>query len=289
MPTKLVVDNKNYLPSTQLAGRFSYTTDYLGKLAREGKIDGTKVGRQWYINEASLQKFVAAVTEAKALRSDSLREQRIIERQQFTETQSEPDAVTLSNTPSKRNSISKSTSVEVEKPRLVSSTLHTMAQSTAVMMCGLLVGTLGFVVHQEELNLVSFTGAAQSFSGEIASHLVPVAPSSSLDQLALLNVSDFWQRFLSMFTVETKVLVEDESIKKNTVAIAETKPERSALLMLDKRTTTTTVAEIRNSFSDEVAVEFDGPDTGILKPIFKKKTDEAYRFLLVPVAEAVTK
>ena len=59
----------------------------------------------------------------------------------------------------------------------------------------------------------------------------------------------------------------------------------SALIMVNDRSSTT-VEEIRASFSDETEVTFDGPDTGMIRPVFRDRdSDESYRFLLVPVAE----
>lgn len=43
-----------YIKANVLAKRHHYTSDYLGQLCRQGKVDAQLVGRAWYINEASL-------------------------------------------------------------------------------------------------------------------------------------------------------------------------------------------------------------------------------------------
>ena len=43
-----------YAKASILANRHHYTTDYIGQLCRQGKIDAQVVGRAWYVNEESL-------------------------------------------------------------------------------------------------------------------------------------------------------------------------------------------------------------------------------------------
>lgn len=54
MSQQLRVNGKQYLQSNELASTFGYSADYLGKLAREEKILGTQIGRQWFIEPESL-------------------------------------------------------------------------------------------------------------------------------------------------------------------------------------------------------------------------------------------
>ncbi|MDP3735522.1 MAG: hypothetical protein Q8R39_03795, partial [bacterium] len=46
---------KKYISAKRAAAEFGYTTDYIGQLARGGKIDATLVGRSWYVTESSLE------------------------------------------------------------------------------------------------------------------------------------------------------------------------------------------------------------------------------------------
>lgn len=43
-----------YHKASVLAKRFHYTTDYIGQLCRQNKVDAVLVGRAWYVNENSL-------------------------------------------------------------------------------------------------------------------------------------------------------------------------------------------------------------------------------------------
>lgn len=50
----IVFDGKKYLPSVNAADLVGYTKDYVGQLARAGKIESRIVGRSWYIAEDSI-------------------------------------------------------------------------------------------------------------------------------------------------------------------------------------------------------------------------------------------
>lgn len=55
---ELEIGGKRYL-STRRAGReHKYTADYIGQLIRAGKVVGKKVGRAWYVEEASLSRYL---------------------------------------------------------------------------------------------------------------------------------------------------------------------------------------------------------------------------------------
>ena len=57
MTNVLTINGKKYIQSNQLAREFGYTTDYIGRLAREEKILATLVGRQWFVEPESLRVF----------------------------------------------------------------------------------------------------------------------------------------------------------------------------------------------------------------------------------------
>lgn len=273
MQSALVIDNKTYLPSTDLARRFSYTSDYIAKLSRDGKIDATKVGRKWYVYEVSLHEFVAAATVAKAERSDSLRQERKNERAQFSDWQLRSSDLTAVP--------DASVNIESRTPAVQSAqvVVVSMIQSALIVICGSLVGVLGFDVYESDVR---------------PAEVVTALTSVSTEQLAFLDFADWWQRWFGKrvvvvdYEVTTSQGQSQQSSQAQVVIAPATHPQHSALLLLDQRTSTTTVADIKRSFSDEVEVDFDGPDTGVLRPVFRTQTDEAYRFLLVPVAEAGT-
>lgn len=50
----IIFEGKKYLPSADAAELVGYTKDYIGQLARAGKIESRIVGRSWYIAEDSI-------------------------------------------------------------------------------------------------------------------------------------------------------------------------------------------------------------------------------------------
>lgn len=51
---ELKISGKRYISSRRAAKEHGYHSDYIGQLIRGGKVVGQKVGRSWYVEEASL-------------------------------------------------------------------------------------------------------------------------------------------------------------------------------------------------------------------------------------------
>ena len=76
MSKHLVLNNKKFLSSKAAAISVGYSSDYVGKLCREDKITCKKVGRAWFVEEASLNAFVLLQENEKRARKDLLSEER---------------------------------------------------------------------------------------------------------------------------------------------------------------------------------------------------------------------
>jgi len=58
MQDQIYLNNKKYF-SCKYAGKISgYTNDYVARFCRQGKLDGITVGRNWYVEEVSLNNFI---------------------------------------------------------------------------------------------------------------------------------------------------------------------------------------------------------------------------------------
>ncbi|MGC9602818.1 MAG: hypothetical protein ABSE76_03750, partial [Minisyncoccia bacterium] len=60
------------LPARKVAKRLSCAPDYVGKLCREGKLEGELINNAWFVRESSLEAFEKTRAEIKALRSIEL-------------------------------------------------------------------------------------------------------------------------------------------------------------------------------------------------------------------------
>ena len=55
---ELEIQGQKYISSKRAAKLTGYAPDYVGQLARGGKVDATRVGRSWYVSESSILKHV---------------------------------------------------------------------------------------------------------------------------------------------------------------------------------------------------------------------------------------
>lgn len=63
---ELVISGRKYISSKRGAEITGYAKDYIGQLARGGKISATRVGRTWYVLEEALLKHKAGSEDASA-------------------------------------------------------------------------------------------------------------------------------------------------------------------------------------------------------------------------------
>lgn len=70
----ILINGDRYISSGRAAKLVGYTKDYVGQLARDGKIGAKRVGRNWYIEESSINKHKLSVhytlTKPKKKRED---------------------------------------------------------------------------------------------------------------------------------------------------------------------------------------------------------------------------
>ncbi len=130
MTNVLTINGKEYIQSNRLAREFGYTTDYIGRLAREEKILATQVGRQWFVEPESLRVFSHQAQLEKEIRKEELRQQRKLEQVAFAKR---------------------------EIPALErSSSLVALAQLFLIISCGFFVGGLASVATSEGLTVDDF-------------------------------------------------------------------------------------------------------------------------------------
>lgn len=60
---ELEISGKRYISTRRAAREHGYHSDYMGQLIRGKKVEGQKVGRAWYIDEASLAIYLGKATQ----------------------------------------------------------------------------------------------------------------------------------------------------------------------------------------------------------------------------------
>jgi len=255
MSQTLSINGIEFVPAGAAGKHFGYSRDYMLTLAREGKIDGQKIGHRWYINIASGEKFFS---EAKIVREE------------------------------RKQQISYERKVELKSHEVVRSRTSRrpfLLETAAVIAISLLIGATGYigVNPQTEQQALAVEGDVSFFKQLAISLFNFISPS---DTTVVTTVQT------TKVALEENT-GEDISQKINTAAVSNgTTTFTSLVVAPDQVLTTTTINSIRASFSDDVSVSIDphNPDTGIIIPHFKdvdgKKNDgEAYRYLIVPVTE----
>src|SRR5665213_2221147 len=84
MSDELFFDGARYIPAADAAGISNFTRDYIARLAREGKVVGRQVGRQWYVSQESLRAFLLAQEYSNSQRRGALTRER---QQEYGRTQ----------------------------------------------------------------------------------------------------------------------------------------------------------------------------------------------------------
>lgn len=153
MSKSLVVCGKKYYSSVTIAQTFNYTPDYVSKIAREGKVEATRVGRQWFIDEDSVHDFVRLKNVNKLERKVLLQKERQAERLIHQLKQNEQP---------KNN----------DAPYLIA-----LTQSLAVIACGFIVGALGWTVVDNETGITEIVSGATSVTEQIFARVAPSASS----------------------------------------------------------------------------------------------------------------
>ena len=73
------INGKKFLSALEAAKRFGYTSDYVTKLAREGKVVARKIDREWFVDSDSLLAFIADAKKKELDRREALKRERVQE------------------------------------------------------------------------------------------------------------------------------------------------------------------------------------------------------------------
>ncbi len=55
MKSEFFLDGKKYISSRRASEISKYTSEYIAKLCRRGKLEGTLIGKTWFVEESSLK------------------------------------------------------------------------------------------------------------------------------------------------------------------------------------------------------------------------------------------
>ena len=249
MSSTLSVNHEEYQTSAEIARRFGYTKDYVTKLAREEKIEARQVGRQWFIDPDAFAEFFIAKEVEKHQRSEQLRKERKLERALIGTTTT--DTTT-------------GTSMETKRPRR-----YFAVEACLVMMCGLLVGQIGWIAQSAHLNVTDAVVATRTVTNQLRSNMLPAAVDTAAPHHVLA-------RLVGSLTGNNP---------QSVVAAKVTSTENANTYQQVQHASTSLLKE----FSDPVHVSFRGHGSGTVEAVFRDGTHgRAYRVSLQPVATSTS-
>src|SRR3989338_10800264 len=76
MADEIFFDGKRFISANDAASSADLTRDYIARLCRDGRVAGRRIGKNWYVDQASLRTFLITQEYAKSLRSESLTSER---------------------------------------------------------------------------------------------------------------------------------------------------------------------------------------------------------------------
>lgn len=244
-------DTQNLLPAKEVAGLVGYTSDYVTRLAREGKIDAVNEGRQWLVDPDSVKLFSLQAAAEKRERALQLREKRIQER-----------ALTV-----------RATEAAKIDEEVVTSAQGAVLQTVVLTTCLFLVVHVFWFAAESRLNLDALVGGVSVVAERISQSVIEPIPDL-FSQVAAYA-------FVAFQKDDTEI---GDAVMFESDAVSSNDPDfQGVVIMEDGGAHQEYLDTIRSSFSDDVEVEFDAEDSGVIRPTFTERDGESYRFLLVPV------
>lgn len=245
----LRVNGKEYLPSAELGKKFNYTSDYISKLARDEKVLGTQVGRQWFIEPESLRTYIQQLEVEKKINQEHLSRQRKLERQRHSDSHAGTERSASDHTRS----------------------LVAAGQALSVMLCGVLTGLMFLSIYTYEVAWTDLKAGAVLVFEQVASEV-----SEGFAVLSVTKQKTVANPFLgttdSGYAMQNAAGPQMEKLGEYT-----TFPRTPTVA-----SSTWSAAVAALPFSDEVVVEVAGEVLEV-KPIFRDAAGARYQVSVVPI------
>jgi excisionase family DNA binding protein len=180
--------NKNYIVIKEASRHSGYSVDYLMRLCRAGRIQGTQVGRTWLVRRSSLEQFVRAQEEKKR---EMGRELSKVREQEYKQTQAPKSATFI---PLVKATIEKKVN---ESPRLAE--IHPILRPAFALAVTVLVLTAS--VWAADSGFITRLGGGVIASALRSQDAGPVIPEKTA--YALVTVGEYAERGLTALVTGT--------------------------------------------------------------------------------------
>lgn len=256
MSTQVEINGITFLPIKDAAKTFSYSRDYIARLAREQKIVATQVGRQWFVDAVSLKNFAEASELELSVRKQQLSEER--KREQVIKK--EITAVR-----------------EQTRSRLRGARREAQLVASLVLVLGLFTGA--GIYTASSLFPLGFSSTANV---GMVSTIVEPEPVVVSEEATLL-IAEPQPTTLYSSEIEHPLFVEEAEVRSLSEADA------AGIFLMAEDGEVKTVEEVEALFSDEVSVEFVDGSTGVVRYMSESGEVSEYQFVSVPVQKATAR
>lgn len=251
MSTTIKINGVTLVPIKDAAAHISYTRDYVARLAREGKIVATQIGRQWFVDPTSLQNFSEQALAQEAARKLELRLERKLELH------------------------AKEEFLNLEKKLQAKSRTHrarAVAMTGSVLSFGLVVGvglyTAWLYQVPASLNLVSIF---ETFQKE-------AVPTPQVAYTRTLPSAEEPHQTMQLTTIMEQPTFTDESETRSLGSVG------GGVMLLPSQGVASTTEDVAALFSDPVVVDFTDEHSGVVFFAGENGEVREYPFVSVPVA-----
>ena len=252
MSTQVEINGASFLPIKDASKLVSYSRDYVARLAREQKIVASQIGRQWFIDVASLKNFAQSAELEQTVRKQQLSLER--KREQIVKQ----EVTVIKNTTR-------------GKVKLVK--VRAQLAATLALSLGLMIGTglyTSSALLPQEINMA---------------RLGSVSDVSVVEELPVVAVESFAKAepqptTLYSTVMEYPLFVDESEVRAMNASGTE------GIFILPSHSTVETPAEIEQLFSDDVTVTLSATSSGVVE--YQKAGGEVveYPFVSVPVLTA---
>ncbi|MBI5458065.1 helix-turn-helix domain-containing protein, partial [Candidatus Kaiserbacteria bacterium] len=181
MSDEIFFDGKRYISANDAAVSSDLTRDYVARLCRDGRVAGRRIGKNWYVDHASLAHFLVTQEFAKSNRNESLTHERI--REYHGENVPRPKANTTA--------LSAVASTAPHVSRVISGRADEIKNKMAAAVAGQTRGVLG----QTRQFLNTPGGLAHA-----AFQIVPAQVGTHIPSYTLTPVMEFFHKVVALTT-----------------------------------------------------------------------------------------
>lgn len=242
---------EKFLPAKEVAELVGYTPDYVSRLAREGKVAAERRSRGWFVDPESVKLFLLTAEKKKRSRNDQIRDERLRERARFHNEVAEAEMSTA----------------------ITQTQSHALLQTVAVSLCLFIAASLVWFSVEENVRIARIAAGADEVVVMLKDRILSPIPAV-ISQVA-------------SYAFITQTQVHDEvggaSMVTSDTADSRSSDFQGVILVNGDTATQERIDELKESFSDEVRVEFENDETGLITPVFREVDGDSFRFLLVPV------